>query len=151
MKSYAIIGTGAIGTAFQGRSVDISTNGNTAIVGGPYDNGQIGAAWIFFNPLVGIQPISNILPKSFSLSQNYPNPFNPSTKIKFSIPGSSVAQTFLSVYDILGKEITTLVNEQLKPGSYEVEWNAANYPSGVYYYKLTSGDFTETKKMVLIK
>jgi len=107
--------------------------------------------------LVGIQPISNEIPKAFSLSQNYPNPFNPTTKIKFAISGSSVAQTFLSVYDILGREVATLVNESLKPGSYEVQWNAANFPSGVYYYKLVVGDntnnggFTETKRMILIK
>jgi len=107
------------------------------------------------NP-IGIQPISTEIPKQFSLSQNYPNPFNPSTKIKFLIPGSSVAQTFLSVYNALGQEITTLVKEQLKPGVYEVDWNAANYPSGVYFYKLvigenTSNGFNDTKKMVLVK
>jgi len=103
------------------------------------------------NFIIGIQPISNIIPKSFSLSQNYPNPFNPSTKIRFEVSGSSVAQTFLSVYDVLGKEIATLVNEQLKPGTYYIEFNAANYPSGVYFYKLVSDEFTDVKKMVLIK
>jgi len=104
------------------------------------------------NFVIGINPISSEVPKSFSLSQNYPNPFNPSTKIRFEIPsGKSVAQTFLSVYNALGQEITTLVNEHLKPGIYSVDWNAANYPSGVYFYKLSAGDFSETKKMVLIK
>jgi hypothetical protein len=57
----------------------------------------------------------------------------------------------LVIYDILGREVAALVNQQLKPGTYEVDWDAANYPSGVYYYKLTAGDFTETKKMVLVK
>jgi len=105
-----------------------------------------------------LEPISTQIPKTFSLSQNYPNPFNPSTKIKFDLPKSNFTlnevkglMVKMSVYDILGKEITTLVNESLKPGSYEVEFDGSNYPSGVYYYKLTSGDFTETKKMVLIK
>jgi len=103
-----------------------------------------------------INPISNEIPQSFSLSQNYPNPFNPSTKIRFAISGTSVAQSFLSVYDVLGREVATLVNESLKPGSYEVEWNASNFPSGVYYYKLVVSDntkngLTDTKKMVLIK
>src|ERR1043165_5508218 len=98
-----------------------------------------------------MNPISTEIPKQFSLSQNYPNPFNPTTKIRFEVPaGKSVAQTFLSMYDVLGKEVATLVNEQLKPGVYEVEWNAANYPSGVYFYKLSAGDFTETRKMVLV-
>ncbi len=109
------------------------------------------------NDILSIQPVSSEIPGQYSLSQNYPNPFNPSTKIKFMIPpSSSVAQTFvrpvgLSVYDLLGREVTTLVNEELKPGTYEVEWNASHYPSGVYFYKLTSADFTETRKMVLLK
>ena len=94
----------------------------------------------------------------FSLSQNYPNPFNPTTKIKFAVSGSSAAQTFLSVYDVLGKEVAVLVNQQLQPGTYEADWDASAYPSGVYYYKLqvapSTGSvrgFTDTKKMVLIK
>lgn len=101
--------------------------------------------------VVGLNQISSEIPAEFSLSQNYPNPFNPTTKIKFAISGSSVAQTFLSVYDILGYEIVVLVNQQLQPGSYEADWNAATYPSGVYFYKLEAGKYTETKKMVLIK
>ncbi len=102
---------------------------------------------------IGIKPISSEVPASFSLSQNYPNPFNPVTKIKFDIPPSKGARgmTSLIVYDALGREIAILVNEQLYPGTYEVEWDASNYPSGVYFYKLTAGDYTETKKMVLIK
>ncbi len=101
--------------------------------------------------IIGIQPISTEIPDKFTLSQNYPNPFNPTTKIRFDISGSSVAQTFLSVYDQLGREVAVLVNQELRPGSYEVDWNASNFPSGVYFYKLSAGNFTETKKMVLIK
>jgi len=101
---------------------------------------------------IGINNIASEIPKSFSLSQNYPNPFNPETKIKFQIPaGSSVAQTFLSVFDILGKQVAVLVNQNLQPGTYEVNWNAADFPSGIYFYTLKSGDYTETRKMVLIK
>jgi len=111
------------------------------------------------NP-IGIQIISSEVPQDFSLSQNYPNPFNPGTKIRFAIPNvGTVPRTVrLIIYDALGREITTLVNEQLNPGTYEVDWDASNYPSGVYFYKLVVGDntnngvgFTETKKMVLIK
>lgn len=106
-----------------------------------------------------IQPISNNTPEKFSLSQNYPNPFNPSTTIRFSIPllrGVSGEAgrgmfTLLKIYDILGNEIETLVNQSIAPGTYSVEWNAANYPSGVYFYTLSSGDFRQTYKMVLIK
>ena len=100
---------------------------------------------------IGINQIGTSVPREFSLSQNYPNPFNPVTKIKFDISGTSASQTFLSVYDIMGREVEILVNEMLKPGKYEVDWNAVNYTSGVYYYKITSGDFTETRKMVLVK
>lgn len=100
---------------------------------------------------IGIQQISNEVPNGFSLSQNYPNPFNPSTKIKFNISGSSVAPTFLHVYDILGREVATLVNEELKPGTYEVSFDAGKFSSGIYFYKISAGSFTETKRMILLK
>jgi hypothetical protein len=105
--------------------------------------------------LEGVQKISSIIPNGFVLSQNYPNPFNPSTKIKFQIPLNKGGERGLSVrlivYDILGREVVTLVNEQLKPGTYEVEWDATDYPSGMYFYRLFTGNYNETKRMVLIK
>jgi Zinc carboxypeptidase/Secretion system C-terminal sorting domain len=104
--------------------------------------------------LIGITQNGNNVPGEYKLYQNYPNPFNPTTKIKFDIPPSKGARGMivrLAVYDILGREITILVKEQLTPGSYEVEWNASNYPSGVYFYKMITGDFSEVKKMVLLK
>jgi photosystem II stability/assembly factor-like uncharacterized protein len=115
-----------------------------------------GSGGVYRRPLsdlVGIKQINSNIPLSFSLSQNYPNPFNPSTTIKFSIPPSPLerAGVRLNIYDILGREITTLVNEQLKPGEYSVTWDASNYPSGVYFYKIVSGDYYEAKKMVMIK
>jgi len=100
---------------------------------------------------VGIQQISVETPRSFGLSQNYPNPFNPVTKIKFSISGKSVAQTFLSVFDVLGNEVAVIVNHNLKPGIYETDWDASTYPSGVYFYELKTNSFKETKKMILLK
>ncbi|MBK6913467.1 MAG: T9SS type A sorting domain-containing protein [Ignavibacteriales bacterium] len=96
----------------------------------------------------------------FSLAQNYPNPFNPTTKIKYTIPFVTLSLSkgdilvSLKVFDVLGNEITTLVNEQQQPGIYEVEFNvgqAISLSSGVYYYQLRSGSFIETKKMVVIK
>lgn len=99
--------------------------------------------------LVGLTPISNEIPDKFSISQNYPNPFNPNTIIKFKIANSSNVR--LIVYDILGKEVITIVNEELKPGTYDAEFDGTNLPSGVYYYKLETADYSETKKMVLIK
>ncbi len=104
-----------------------------------------------------IKNLSNQVPEKFYLSQNYPNPFNPLTKIKFEIPllrGVSEGRGVLVrliIYDILGREIATLINQQLKPGTYEVEWDGINFPSGVYFYKLMSDEFSDTKKMVLIK
>lgn len=100
------------------------------------------------NP-VGIININSEIPNEFSLGQNYPNPFNPATKIKFELRNTSF--TNLVIYDGLGREVETIVNEQLNAGSYEADWNASNFPSGVYFYKLTTGDFSKTNKMLLIK
>jgi hypothetical protein len=88
-------------------------------------------------------------PVEYVLEQNYPNPFNPVTKIKYSIPKHSFVT--LQVFDMLGREIKTLVNENKTAGEYEINWNAEGYPSGVYFYKLITDEFTEQKKMVLIK
>jgi len=88
-------------------------------------------------------------PVQYELSQNYPNPFNPSTLINYSIPGSSSVK--LVIYNALGSEISVLVNENQNPGNYTVEWNAAGYPSGVYFYKLSAGSFSKIKKMTLLK
>ena len=91
----------------------------------------------------------NKVPVQFKVSQNYPNPFNPSTKIEYSIPQSS--NVIIKVFDVLGNEIETLINEEKSAGTYELIWNAANLPSGVYFYRLQAGSFVETKKMVLMK
>ncbi len=99
--------------------------------------------------LVGINQISKEIPEKYSLSQNYPNPFNPATKIQFALPDD--AFTEIVIYDLLGKEIEKIVNEQLDAGTYETIWNAGDFPSGIYYYKLSAGDYTETKKMVFLK
>jgi hypothetical protein len=96
-----------------------------------------------------INTISSEIPEGYNLSQNYPNPFNPMTKIKFDIP--KAFNTKLAVYDILGKEVAVLVNDNLKPGSYEVDFSAADLPSGTYFYRLITEGFSETKKMTLIK
>jgi hypothetical protein len=88
------------------------------------------------------------------LYQNYPNPFNPSTKIKFNIASNVRSQTAnvkLIIYDIIGREIKILVNEQLQPGTYEVTFDGSALPSGVYFYKLETGNYTETEKMLLLK
>ncbi|NOS86391.1 MAG: T9SS type A sorting domain-containing protein, partial [Ignavibacteria bacterium] len=104
--------------------------------------------------IIGIKMISNVTPEIYYLSQNYPNPFNPQTKIKFAIPSNLKGHTStvrLIIYDLLGREVATLVNEALKPGTYEADWDASNYSSGVYFYKIITESFVETKKMILMK
>ena len=107
---------------------------------------------LFKDSMTVIHPLSEIAVK-FELEQNYPNPFNPFTKIHFSVPlyKGGEGDVSLKVFDILGREVATLVNEKLKSGTYEVEWNGSNYPSGVYFYRLVTGDYTSSKKMILIK
>jgi hypothetical protein len=85
----------------------------------------------------------------FNLEQNYPNPFNPSTTIKFSVATNEFVT--LKVYDVLGNEVTTLVNEQRAPGTYEVRFDAGSLASGMYVYKLQAGNFTQTRKLLLMK
>ena len=125
--------------------IDISTNGEI------YWSGKLTA----YLPVVGIKENVAEIPIRFNLYQCYPNPFNPSTKIKYSIPSSvethGDASVQLKVYDVLGREVAILVNEEKKPGEYEVEFNASNLPSGVYFYQLKAGEFIQTKKMVLLK
>jgi hypothetical protein len=101
------------------------------------------------SPLTGIIEVLNQLPKEFQLFQNYPNPFNPTTTIQYSIPKKSYI--ILKVFDILGKEVATLISEEKTVGNYEVEFNANNLSSGVYFYQLNAGNFTSTKKMLLMK
>jgi len=100
-------------------------------------------------PITGVTPITNEVPSTYSLSQNYPNPFNPVTKISFNIPKSGLVT--LKVYDVIGKEVATLVNDVKNPGNYAVNFNASALSSGVYFYKLESNEFTSVKKMMLIK
>jgi hypothetical protein len=107
--------------------------------------------------LTGINQISSEVPSSYSLSQNYPNPFNPTTKIKFDVTNSTPltplqrGTVLLKVYDVAGRELQTLVNEVLQPGSYEVTFDGTALNSGVYFYQLTAGSYKETRKMILIK
>ncbi|MGC8654760.1 MAG: T9SS type A sorting domain-containing protein, partial [Candidatus Kryptoniota bacterium] len=96
-----------------------------------------------------IKRINDGLPAHFSLNQNYPNPFNPATNISFSIPSKSFVS--LKVFDALGREVATLLSEELPPGMYSQQWNAQGFPSGVYFYRLQAGSFTDTKKLILLK
>ena len=94
------------------------------------------------------------LPSEFKLSQNYPNPFNPTTTISYSIPPNVKQETQevkLTIYDVLGKKVATLVNQKQSSGNYQVQFDASSLPSGVYYYKLRAGNFVQIRKMMLLK
>lgn len=98
---------------------------------------------------LGVVPISGNIPSAYLLKQNYPNPFNPATEIHFGIPKTGFVS--LVLYDMLGREVRQLVSEELQAGEYSYTFNASSLPSGVYMYVLRAGDFSETKKMMLIK
>ena len=117
-----------------------------------------GWGWLIDN--INIQPSvlgvknNNKIPNNFKLYQNYPNPFNPTTKIKYSIPSVEtgyIQSVQLKVYDILGNEVATLVNENQRPGNHEVTFKAGNLASGVYFYRLQAGSLSDTKKFILMK
>ena len=102
-----------------------------------------------YSKISAIDPISSNIPAKFNLRQNYPNPFNPVTSIRFDIPKASFVK--VSVYDVMGREISNLVNEQLKAGEYMVKWDAARYSSGIYFYSIATDGYQTTKKMILAK
>lgn len=129
-------------------------NNNNTIDGGDFVvSSKVTTASLTVSPN-GITIISSEIPDKFDLLPNYPNPFNPATKIQFQIPSVGQRHAFdtkLIVYDISGRLVTTLVNEQLQPGSYSVDWDGTGYASGVYFYSLITNEFSETKRMVLVK
>jgi hypothetical protein len=96
-----------------------------------------------------VEQVDSDIPETYALYQNYPNPFNSTTTIKFSIPKESFVK--LTIFNSLGMEIENLVNETLTPGYYRIQWNPWNIPSGVYFYQLNSSEFTDTKKLLLLK
>ncbi|MCX6163613.1 MAG: T9SS type A sorting domain-containing protein [Ignavibacteriae bacterium] len=111
--------------------------------------GAWSAVWVFVTNPTGINTYSAEIPTEYKLHNNFPNPFNPATKIRFDLP--KVSDTKLIIYNILGKELATLINEKLPPGKFEIEWNASSLPSGIYFYKLETENFVDVKKLVLIK
>lgn len=117
--------------------------------------GAVGGGGIIINTttggaIVGLEPVSNSIPREFKLYQNYPNPFNPVTLIKYDLPKE--VNVTIKIYDLLGREVATLVNNELKKaGRYELNWNAGNYASGVFFYRIEAGSYVNSKKMVLVK
>ncbi len=154
------------GTSDEGVFLSTDNGDNWISVNGGLTNKRISSLLIYNHYLVAgtegdgvfVRPLSEItsiiqdklkIPNQFLLKQNYPNPFNPLTTIGFSIPFSEYVK--LSVYDILGREVANLINEQKQAGNYEVKFDGSNLPSGVYFFRIQAGDFTQTKKMILMK
>jgi hypothetical protein len=148
-----LVGTGAADTSRQGKSVALSSDGNTFILGGSSDSSGTGAVWFFRNTAgAGVEPEPS-LPSTFGLDQNYPDPFNPSTTITYRLPES--AHVLLKVYNLLGQEVETLVNAVQSPGLKSVAWNGGHAASGVYFYRIVagygSGSFMQSRKMLFTK
>jgi len=134
----------------------IAASGTDVYIGGIFTQANAGGTIVPVNNVArwnsgatSVEQIGDDIPTTYLLSQNYPNPFNPSTTISFSIPTSEFVT--LKVYDVLGREVATLVNENLNAGSYSYNFDASNLTSGVYFYKLQAGKYSETKKMILSK
>lgn len=144
-----------ISNIFFGDYTNISShNGMVRPIWTRLDNVNLSLYTAIINFPVGVEPVSTEIPAAFSLKQNYPNPFNPNTTFEFDVPaftGSGTQDVSIKVYDILGNETAVIVNGNLAPGSYKYEWDASLQPSGVYFYKMQSGSYSETKKMILAK
>ncbi len=126
------------------RTVATEPNGNVWV-----GTNGFGMAVLNENGLTSVEQINDAGVEDYSLNQNYPNPFNPSTNIQFSLPQSSFVT--LEVFNLISESVGVLVSEELNAGTYNYSWNAKALPSGIYFYKLQAGNFTQTKKMILLK
>ncbi|MEO8231693.1 MAG: T9SS type A sorting domain-containing protein [Ignavibacteriota bacterium] len=148
-SSWVVVGSAgfSVGRAdYTTLAIDVS--------GTPYvayqDWGDLKKATVMkFSSSTGIEELNRITPNSYEVFQNYPNPFNPETKIRFKVAGTEFIS--LKIFDVLGNEISTLVNEEKPAGTYEVNFDGKGLSSGMYFYTLTAGNFIETKKMILMK
>jgi len=151
--SGEILSTTDGGENWQHQDSEIELPLYSIIFADEYKGWAVGNYGIILHTISGgittINDSSTSIPKHFLLNQNYPNPFNPTTTIKYQIPQAGFVS--LKVYDMLGKEVAILVNEEKPVGSYEVEFNGSRIPSGIYFYQLQSGSFVETKKLILVK
>lgn len=142
--------TEIIGQLYEGT---FDSKGMLTVIGNSYLGISPNVCYVmqFYIPGVtlDVKEIPSGIPRTFALSQNYPNPFNPKTLIRFEIPSATDAK--LTVYDVLGREVAMLLDKRVTPGTYEADWDASGMPSGMYFYRLQTATFTETKKMLLVK
>jgi len=149
-QQWVQIYNGPGNTNDEANSIAVNNSGYVYITGRSMGSGTyLDYCTIKYYEPIGIKNISNEVPSAFSLYQNYPNPFNPNTNITFSIPKSGTVK--LIVYDVMGKEVSVIVNSNLQKGIYSISFDGSALASGVYIYKITAGDFLDVKKMILIK
>jgi hypothetical protein len=150
-NTWSALGTGSQ-NGVNGSVNALAVVGNEVVVGGRFTSaGGVSANCVarWNSGTSRVEQLSPTAPKTFLLEQNYPNPFNPSTTIRYQLPVASEVK--LEVYDVLGKKVATLVSERQAAGYYQYVWNADGLTSGVYFYRLQAGTFTQTKKMILVK
>jgi hypothetical protein len=134
-----------------GAAIAINSTGSAVYVAGWSAGSQnnFDVAIVKYSQPVGLTGSSSQIPEEFSLEQNYPNPFNHTTTIRYSLTVNSMV--LVKVFNVLGKEVATLVNEEKSAGTHEIQWDAANYPSGTYFYRIAAGDFSDVKRMMLVR
>ena len=162
-SGYKWIGTGRGLAKFDGTTWTFYTTSNSGLpnnyvqsiaidgLGNKWIGTQGGGVAVYKEGgIVSVKELANkSLPEVYTLFQNYPNPFNPTTNISFILPSKLFVS--LKIFDVIGREVATIVSEEMSAGSYSKQWNAANISSGIYFYRLQAGSFTETKKLVLLR
>lgn len=146
--TWSSFASGVMQANYIVRALAFKTSVDSTLYAGVAGTVGMGVYEYSFIP-VGISGQNGKIPKEFALYPNYPNPFNPATNIQYDVP--KVSNVTMKIYDIRGREVATLVNENKQPGTYSVTFNAANFASGVYFYRISAGDFTKTMKMILVK
>jgi hypothetical protein len=148
---YSTVNSTAAAGMYWGRYQDLSTGDGCTNETWTLSTAPPGRANTCFTiqTTTGISNYGNTLPATYSLTQNYPNPFNPVTRINYAIPKQGLVK--IKVFDVLGREVQTLVNEVKTPGQYTIDFDGTNLSSGIYFYKLESDNFTNIKKMILLK
>lgn len=151
-ETWADFNGGAMSPTYTIRALAFRTQGDSTLYAGAANTADSSGRGVFeysWSKPVSVAGHEHAVPADYSLLRSYPNPFNPTTTISFSIPHSGY--TTLKIFNTLGQEITTLVSDNLPPGAHSARWNATNVPSGVYFYRLQAGTFTETKKLLLLR